>query len=175
MGILICGMNGTGKSTLGRVLARHLNFEFINDEDLFFAKEDAAYPFANPRSREEAVRILEERIARNNRFVFAAVRGDYGDKLIAALDCAALLEAPKAIRMQRVRQRSYQKFGDRILAGGDLFERENAWLSLADSRPEDYAAKGLESMRYPVLRVDGTLPIEKNVEILVRFLEARDR
>ena len=64
--------------------------EFINDEDLFFAKEDAAYPFANPRSREEAVRILEERIARNNRFVFAAVRGDYGDKLIAALDCAAL-------------------------------------------------------------------------------------
>ena len=59
MGILICGMNGTGKSTLGRVLARRLNFEFINDEDLFFAKEDAAYPFANPRSLEEAVLILE--------------------------------------------------------------------------------------------------------------------
>ena len=59
MGILICGMNGTGKSTLGRMLARRLNCEFIDNEDLFFAKEDAAYPFANPRSREEAIRILE--------------------------------------------------------------------------------------------------------------------
>ncbi|MDY3025411.1 MAG: AAA family ATPase [Candidatus Faecivicinus sp.] len=175
MGILICGMNGTGKSSLGRMLARRLNFEFIDNEDLYFAKEDASYPFANPRSREEAIRILEERIARNNRFIFAAVKGDYGDKLIAALDYAVLIEAPKAIRMQRVRQRSYQKFGDRILAGGDLFERENAWFSLVDSRPEDYAAKGLEKMSCPVLRADGTLPIEENVERILCFLEARDR
>ena len=175
MGILICGMNGTGKSTLGRMLARRLNCEFIDNEDLFFAKEDAAYPFANPRSREEAIRILEGKIARNNRFVFASVKGDYGDKLIAALDCAVLIEAPKTIRMQRVRQRSYQRFGDRILTGGDLFESENAWFSLVDSRPEDYAAKGLENMNCPVLRVDGTLPIEKNMEMLLRFLESRDR
>ena len=175
MGILICGMNGTGKSTLGRMLARRLNCEFIDNEDLYFAKEDAAYPFANPRSREEAIRILEKRIAGNDRFVFAAVKGNYGDKLIAALDCAVLIEAPKAVRMQRVRQRSYQKFGDRILAGGDLFERESTWFALVDSRPEDYAAKGLEGMSCPVLRVDGTLPIEENVERILRFLESRDR
>lgn len=174
MGILICGMNGTGKSTLGRMLARRLNCEFIDNEDLYFAKKDAAYLFANPRSREEAIRILEERIARNDRFVFAAVQGDYGDKLIAALDCAVLIEAPKAVRMQRVRQRSYQKFGDRILAGGDLFERENAWFSLVESRPEDYAEKGLEGVSCPVLRVDGTLPIEENVEKILRFLESCD-
>ena len=175
MGILICGMNGTGKSTLGQMLAQRLNYEFIDNEDLFFAQEDAAYPFANPRSREETIRILEERIARNNRFVFAAVKGNYGDKLIAALDFAVLLETPKAVRMQRVRQRSHQKFGDRILAGGDLFERETAWFSLVNSRPEDYAVKGLEKISCPVLRVDGTLPIEKNVEMLLRFLESRDR
>ena len=76
--------------------------------------------------------------------------------------------------MQRVRQRSYQKFGDRILAGGDLFERENAWFSLVESRPEDYAEKGLEGVSCPVLRVDGTLPIEENVEKILRFLESCD-
>ena len=35
MGILICGLNGTGKSALGRILADRLGYEFIDNEDLF--------------------------------------------------------------------------------------------------------------------------------------------
>ena len=61
MGILICGLNGAGKSTLGRLLAQRLAYTFIDNEDLYFPKENAAYPFASPRSKEEAIQILEER------------------------------------------------------------------------------------------------------------------
>ena len=86
MGILICGLNGAGKSTLGKALASRMGYEFIDNEDLFFPKEDAAYEYSNPRSKEEAIQILEKRINNNSRFVFAAVRGDYGDKLISVLD-----------------------------------------------------------------------------------------
>lgn len=43
MGILICGLNGTGKSTLGRILADRLGYEFIDNEDLFFPKADPSY------------------------------------------------------------------------------------------------------------------------------------
>ena len=32
MGILICGLNGTGKSTLGRMLAGRMGYEFIDNE-----------------------------------------------------------------------------------------------------------------------------------------------
>lgn len=31
MGILICGLNGTGKSALGRILADRLGYEFIDN------------------------------------------------------------------------------------------------------------------------------------------------
>ena len=78
MGILICGLNGTGKSTLGKMLADRLGYEFIDNEDLWFPKTDPAYTFSGPRSKEEAVRLLEERISGNHRFVFAAVKGNYG-------------------------------------------------------------------------------------------------
>ena len=166
MGILICGLNGTGKSTLGRILADRLGYEFIDNEDLFFPKADPSYAFSGPRSKEEVIRLLEERIGENSRFIFAAVKGNYGDKLISALDHIILIEVPKQIRSQRVRDRSYQKFGDRILPGGDLYVKENNWFSLTDSRSETYVTDWLETVDRPVIRIDGTQPIEENVDYL---------
>ena len=161
MGILICGLNGVGKSTIGRILAQRLTYAFIDSEELFFSKENAADPFSNPRSKQEAIRM------------FAAVRGDYGDKLIASLDYAVLVDVPKPVRMQRVWERSYQKFGGRMLDGGDLHEKENAWFSFVNDRPEDYVTKWLSNIACPVLRVDGTMPVEKNVADILTFLASR--
>ena len=174
MGILICGLNGTGKSTLGRILADRLGYEFIDNEDLFFPKADPSYAFSGPRSKEEVIRLLEERISGNNRFIFAAVRGNYGGKLIASLDHIVLMEVPKPIRSRRVRDRSYQKFGDRILPGGDLYDQESSWFSLTDSRPETYVTAWLETVDCPVIRIDGTLPVEENVNYLVSVLSEED-
>ena len=170
MGILICGLNGTGKSTLGRLLADRMEYEFIDNEDLFFPKADPSYTFSNPRSKEEVIRLLEEKISRNNQFVFVAVKGDYGDRLIASLDYIVLIEVPKQIRSKRVRDRSYQKFGDRILPGGDLYEKESKWFSLTDNRPDTYVTDWLETLDCPVIRIDGTLQIEENVDYLASFL-----
>ncbi len=170
MGILICGLNGAGKSTLGSALAERMGYAFIDSEDLYFPKTDPAYAFSAPRSHEEAVRILEEKIAGNRRFVFAAVKGDYGGSLIASLDHVVLIEVPKEIRSRRVRDRSFSRFGERILPGGDLYEKESAWFSLTDARPEDYTAKWLETVNCPVIRVDGTLPVQRNVDYLARVL-----
>ena len=170
MGILICGLNGVGKSTLGSMLADRMGYEFIDNEALWFPKTDPSYMFSGPRSKEEVIRLLEERISANHRFIFAAVKGDYGDKLIASLDHIVLMEVPKQIRGQRVRDRSYQKFGDRVLPGGDLYEKEQSWYALTDSRPEDYVTSWLEGTDCHVIRIDGTLPVEQNLEYLLSVL-----
>ena len=170
MGILICGLNGTGKSTLGSMLAERMGYEFIDNEDLFFPKADSSYTFSGPRSEEEVIRLLEEKITANNRFIFAAVKGHYGDRLIASLDHIVLMEVPKQIRSRRIRDRSYRKFGNRILPGGDLYDQESKWFSLTESRPETYVTDWLETVDCPVIRIDGTLPVEENVDYLESVL-----
>ena len=170
MGILICGLNGAGKSTLGSMLAERMGYEFIDNEDLFFPKTDSSYMFSGPRSEEEVIRLLEEKITANNRFIFAAVKGHYGDRLIASLDHIVLMDVPKQIRSRRIRDRSYRKFGDRSLPGGDLYDQESKWFSLTESRPETYVTDWLETVDCPVIRIDGTRPVEENVDYLESVL-----
>ena len=170
MGILICGLNGAGKSTLGKALASRMGYEFIDNEDLYFPKKDSAYDYSDPRSKEEVVHLLESRIKDNTRFVFAAVKGDYGNEFINALDHIILVDVPKEVRSQRVRARSFQKFGDRILPGGELYDKEQNWFTFVDARPDDYVLTWLETIECPVIRVDGTLPVEDNVKYLLSVL-----
>lgn len=166
MGILVCGLNGAGKSTLGRVLAERLGYEFIDNEELYFP----GGLLAEARSKAEVVRLLEERIRGNEgRFVFSAVTGKYGEKLLAALELIVVVEVPREERLRRVRERSFRRFGERILPGGDLYERENAWLHQVESRPEDFVERWLESVECPVVRVDGTREVWENVELLMGF------
>ena len=170
MGILICGLNGVGKSNLGKQLAERLGWQFIDNEDLYFPKTDTEYAYSDPRGKEEVVRLLEEKIEKDRRFIFAAVKGDYGEKLLSLLDCIIVVSVPREIRLARVRERALQKFGDRILAGGDLAQRESAWFVQVESRPEDYVEKWLETVDCPIILVDGTRPIEENVEYLLSVL-----
>ncbi|MBQ6234212.1 MAG: AAA family ATPase [Clostridia bacterium] len=167
MGILICGLNGAGKSTLGRALASRMGYEFIDNEDLYFPKKDSGYRYSDPRSEEEVIQALESRIRDNHRFVFAAVIGDYGDKLINALDHIILVEVPKEVRIRRVKARSLQKHGAKILPDGELYEKEQKWFTIVENRPEDYVLAWLETIKCPVTRVDGTLPVEDNVKYLM--------
>ena len=66
-------------------------------------------------------------------FVFASVKGDYGDALYPFFRYAVSIHVPRELRLQRVKNRSYQKFGSRMLPGGDLYEREQDFFAFAAS------------------------------------------
>lgn len=165
-GILVCGLNGAGKSTLGRALAEASGSHFIDNEDLYFPKTDPAYLYAAPRRRDEVERLLLREIRAHEDFVFASVKGDYGEAVRAFFSCAVLIAVPRDVRLQRVRDRSFQKFGSRILPGGDLCEQEKGFFDLVSSRPEDMVEEWVKDLSCPVIRVNGTRPVEENVELI---------
>ena len=170
-GILMCGLNGVGKSTLGKALAERLGFHFIDNEDLYFPKTDPENPYAFGRSREEVEKLLFSEIAAHEDFVFTSVKGDYGDAARPFFRYAVCIEVPRELRLQRVKNRSLQRFGSRMLPGGDLYRQEAGFQDFVASRPEDSVLKWLEPLSCPVIRVDGTKPVEENVAFIVRWLD----
>ncbi len=148
-GILMCGLNGVGKSTLGKALAEKIRYHFIDNEGL----------------------LLCEMKAHEN-FIFTSVKGDYGETILSFFQYAVLIHVPREIRLQRVRDRSFKKFGNRILPGGDLYEKEEQFFEFVISRAENTVEEWAQSLRCPIIRVDGTRPIEENVNDIVHYFES---
>ena len=170
-GIIVCGLNGCGKSTLGKTLARKLHFHFIDNEDLYFPKTDPNYIYASPRSREEVEKLLWGEIRAHENFVFTSVKGDYGETIYPFFQYVVLIDVPKDIRIQRVKNRSFKKFGERMLLGGDLHEQEEKFFDFVKSRPENTVEEWVQSLKCPVLRIDGTKPIEENVDFIMEQIQ----
>lgn len=166
-GILVCGLNGAGKSTLGRALAGRLGFHYIDNEDLYFPKTDPAYLYAAPRAREEVEKLLLHEIKEHENFVFTSVKGDYGADIVSFFRYAVWMEVPRDVRLQRVRSRSFQKFGDRMLPGGDLCEREERFFDFVASRAENMVEEWAGTLHCPVIRVDGTNSVEENIAYIL--------
>ena len=174
MGIIICGLNGTGKSTLGKALAEKMHFHFIDIENLYFPKTDPNYIYASPRTRKEVKKLLSDEMKTNKNFILASVKGDYGEDIYSLIQYAILLDVPKNIRLQRVKKRSFQKFGNRMLSGGDLYEQEENFFHFVESRDENTVEEWVKSLKCPVIRIDGTQPIDENTELIIEYIQNKD-
>lgn len=170
IGIQICGLNGSGKSTLGRALAEKIGFYFIDDENLYFSRSNPNEPYTNPKPRHEVEQLLMNEVKNHPDFVFAAVKGDYEKDIISMYDYVIMIEVPKSVRSQRVRNRSFKKFGSRMLLGGDLYNQEEAFFQMVESRQGNYVENWLQTVKCPIIRVDGTKPIDENVEYIINSI-----
>lgn len=104
-------------------------------------------------------------------FVFASVKGDYGKSDYSLYKFAILIDVPKEIREQRVKNRSFQKFGKRMLPGGDYHKQEEAFFDFTKSRAENTVKEWAQTLSCPILQVNGTKSIEENTKVIIEHLQ----
>jgi len=169
-GIVICGGNGSGKSTIAREVANILNYKLMDMDSYYFPNKDSDYKYGYSLSTEEVTELLLTDMKTHKDFIMAAVTGDYGEEINSYYTLAIVIEAPLELRLERVINRSYIEFGDRILPGGDLYEKEKEFFDMVASRPEDRVEKWLNTISCPIIRIDGTKPVIENVEHIIKIL-----
>lgn len=172
--ILVCGLNGAGKSTMAKALAERLNLRFVDIEDIYFSRQDNPdYPYEKSRPYEEVVSMLTNIVNGENDFVLASVTGRFGDEFISNLKCVISIEVPKEIRLKRVYNRSYILFGEKSCKGGDYYEQIKSFHNFCASRDENLVNDWLSTICCPIFRVDGALPISDNVNLIAEKLNSQ--
>lgn len=163
--ILVCGLNGVGKSTFAKQLAAKLDLRFVDVENLYFIKQDNPdYPYENPRPYDEVASSLADIAKGETDFVLASVTGHFGYEFISHIVCAIHVEVPRELRLKRIFDRSYNLFGDKGSEGGDYYEQVKSFHDFCESRDESLVEDWLSTVCCPIIKINGTLPIASNIE-----------
>ena len=153
-GIIVFGSNGSGKTTLGRELACILDFKHMDHED--YAFKESEVPYSNQRSDVECIELMLADIEKHRSFVISAVTGNFGDKTPSFYELAIFISTPVRIRRERIKQRAYHRYGERILEGGDMYKQHLKFVDFATSRSLSPIEQWAEILTCPVIYVNGT-------------------
>ena len=153
-GIVLLGANGSGKSTLGRELARVLNFAHFDVEDYYFYKTDIPYTAERPHHERNELMLAD--MKKHGSFTVSGDISGWNDDFLPLFDLAILLKAPKDVRMKRIEEREYVRWGERVLEGGDMYEPQQKFKRFAANRDVAELERRVEKYSCPVIEIDST-------------------
>lgn len=171
-GIIIAGPSGSGKSSLGKIVAEKLGFPYFDVDDYIW-KKDTSAPYTQMYSKAEKIRLLKSGIEPYEHFVMAGSMSSFHQAFDDNFEMMVFLYAEPEIRLRRVHKRAMERFGKRILEGGDLYESHQKFLESnrryeSDSSPNLGEQKEwMKSLPCVKIELDGGRSLESNAQIIV--------
>lgn len=171
-GIMITGPSGSGKTSLGKIVAEKLGFPFFDVDDYIW-KKDTTEPYTQMYSKAEKIRLLKSDIEPYEHFVMAGSMSSFHQAFDDNFEMMVFLYAEPEIRLRRVHSRAIERFGKRILEGGDLYESHQKFLEgnrryETDGSPNlNEQKEWMKSLACVKIELDGSRSLESNAEIIV--------
>lgn len=170
--IYISGASGAGVSTLGAALAGSLHLRYVDVDDYYWYSTDP--PFEKSRPPEERVALLIQALA-DSPWVLSGSMGGWGAEVIQNADLVVFLDTPTALRIERLKSRESQRFGSRILPGGDMHENHRKFLIWAQSyeagsragRSRPRHELWLKQLTTPAIRLNGEIAVAELVTMVI--------
>lgn len=169
----ITGASGCGVTTLGAALAERLGAVHIDTDDHFWVATDP--PYRQQRVVPERLARIRAEQARTGRWVVSGTLDGWAEPVTGDADLVVFLRVPTQVRLQRLRRRERERFGEALLPGGAMHENHREFIEWA-AHYDDGALPGrnlprhekwLAGLSLPVLRLDGTRPTPELVEAVL--------
>ena len=173
--IHIFGASGTGATTLGKELSLHLPHVNMDGDEYFWIEK-----FSKPRHPKERVKLLKEDLSQHKKWILSGAICGWGDEVKTAFDLVVFLYVPQELRLQRLREREFHRYGEEILPGGRMYSQSQAfleWAALYDSAGKEVRSRSLHEdwmsdLACPVLRIEGDQSVSERVDAVVRCLRS---
>jgi adenylate kinase family enzyme len=177
----IFGASGSGATTLGRDLAVRLGIAYFDSDDFLWLPTDPAYTRRRPDSGRTA--MLLDRLDPAGNWIFSGSALGWGSVVEDRYNSLIFLHLDPRSRLQRLRQREFQRFGTRILPGGDMAEGHTefiTWAAEYDSgTPEGRSLVAHEAWmtqrRLPLLRLDSVAPVDSLIAAALAWLASLEQ
>lgn len=159
----VFGASGAGTTSLAAALAERCGWLHLDTDDFYWLPSEPPYRFKRePQQRVEHIRASA---AQANDWILSGSLCSWGEALLPLFTHAVFLQLDDAERMQRLTTRERQRYGERVLPGGDMHAQSQAFLQWAASYQHgDLQTRSLrmheawiaQQLRCPLLRLDST-------------------
>jgi adenylate kinase family enzyme len=128
-------------------------------------------PYREKRDVPARLRRIAAEQARTGKWVLSGTLEGWVEDAVRDAELIVFLDAPTALRLERLRQREQARFGDALRPGGAMHDTHRdfmAWAAQYEegtqpgrSRPRH--ERWLAARQIPVLRLDSTRPVDELV------------
>jgi adenylate kinase family enzyme len=167
--IHIVGASGAGTSTLGQALEREYGYKWLDTDGYFWQQTDP--PFVKSLPHEERVKLMSAAVEKHPKCVISGSLCGWGDVFIPRFDLVVFIDTPTDIRIERLEKREAERFGERIRAGGDMYDNHIDFIEWAkgydassDGRCRKVHEEWLKNITCSILRLDGTKTVNELLE-----------
>lgn len=175
--IHIYGASGSGTSTLGKALVESYNYMQMDTDDYFWKPTNP--PFIEKREQQERIELMQRDIIANEKIAITGSLCGWGNILIPFFDLAIRIVTPTDIRIKRLEEREYQRFGDRVKIGGDMYEEHLKfieWASEYDNGDEKMRSGAMHDswsklLMCKQLTLDGSESISGNLKLICHHFQ----
>lgn len=178
MRIHIFGASGSGVTTLGKLLSKKLNIEYFDSDDFFWLTSPV--PFTHKRDPEIRNVIISEKLSATDQWIFGGSIIHWGVDIFPVFDLVIFLYLPPQIRLERLRKREHERYGDKIIMNPERkikFEEFMNWAKDYDydtgiaNRTLNAHREWLSTLQSPVLELSGNYSLEQKIEMIMAKIE----
>lgn len=177
MKILLFGASGSGTTTLGNEIEKRTDFKHLDADNYYWKK--TVPPFQEKIPLIERNEKLKADFFKYEHVVVSGSMVSWGKEWETAFDLAVFIRLDNNERMQRLKKREMERYGEKLLTDKKIQETSKAFLEWANQyeKPE-FSGRSLkvhndwiELLDCKVLRIDGQMELIKKLEILLDEIE----
>jgi len=175
MHINIFGASGSGVTTLGQALSEKLGYPYFDSDHYFWFPSNP--PFTNRRSPEERNAMINDEMADDKNWILGGSIINWNNNW--QFDLSVFLYIPPTIRIRRLQEREFERYGDIIHTDRERNKLYNEFIEWArgydelitNSRSLHSHKNWMNNLKTPLLVIEGDTTVEERVEAVLGKLK----
>jgi len=177
MKLHILGASGSGVTTLGNTLRSQLGIPYFDSDEYFWIKTEP--PFIQRRIPEERNNLIINDLKVDNWILGGSVI-NWGKNIFPKFDLIVFLYIPQGLRIERLKNREYKRYGDLIYTNPDRARQFNNFILWASDYDENSGIANrtlkahrnwLKGQSSPVLELVGDFSTQGRINQIIEKLK----
>jgi len=178
MRIHLFGASGSGVTTLGRHLSQQLQYPYFDNDDFFWEKSDP--PFTIKRAPNLRNKLLSDNLAATDgNYIVGGSMVSWGDEWLDAFDLAVFLYVPPRVRLDRLKKREYERYGDVIYKDPKRHQQYLDFIDWAASYDDPTSTRRslsvhlnwMTKLKCELIRIDGVTSVAYRTKLVLAAVD----